>query len=122
MFSLSAIAQSQFPNSRSLVETNKRSSWVKYLPEYFSSSPGLELVTGFRLPNTNVSRKPETDDHLMALEDTLPAIAAHVALAEDRPVLDLQHALEKTLKTAIEETSKGVALQMDWYTCVGRKM
>ena len=58
----------------------------------------------------------------MALEDFLPGIAAHVARVEEREIVDIRDALETTLKSAIEEAGKGVALQMDWYTCVGRKV
>ena len=101
---------------------NSSSSWVKHLPEYFSSSSELELIAGSRLPKCHVSQKLETDNHLMALEDFLPGIAAHVARAEDREVPDVRDALDKTLKSAIEEAGNGVALQMDWYTCVGRKV
>lgn len=57
----------------------------------------------------------------MALEELLPAIAADVARVEDRAVLDVRHALEKMLKSAIEEAGKGAALKLDWFTCVGRK-
>ena len=110
------------PYFETIGRTNKRSSWVKHLREYFSSSSELELVTGFRLPDSNVSRKLETDDHLMAAEDVLLAIATHVARAEERTVLDVRDALKKLLESAIEEAGKGVALQMDWYTCVGRKL
>ncbi|KAL8794431.1 MAG: hypothetical protein Q9195_003018 [Heterodermia aff. obscurata] len=101
---------------------NKCSSWVKHLPEYFSSSSELELVAGSRLPKCSVSQKLETENHLMALEDFLPGIAVHVARVEEKVVPEIQDALDKTLKSAIEEASKGVALQMDWYTCVGRKV
>lgn len=57
----------------------------------------------------------------MALEDTLPDIARHVAQKRGVETQETMVDMQKTLQGAVEEAGKGTSLKMEWYSCVGRR-
>ncbi len=63
-------------------------------------------------------RKFETDNHLMALEETLPGMAAQI---EGASVEVVRKHMDAMLQDVVKETGRGVSLTMEWYSCVGRK-
>ncbi len=66
-------------------------------------------------------RKFETDNHLMALEETLPDMAMYVAQKEGVDVEEARRDMNALLQDAVKEAGKGVSSSMEWYSCVGRK-
>lgn len=96
------------------------SSWIKNISNAFLNA-GLDVVQATHLPVDNTTRKLETDNHLMALEDTLPDIARHVAGKSEVEFETAKQDLDGLLQRAVGETGRGVWLRMEWYSCLGRK-
>lgn len=96
------------------------SSWIKNVSNAFVNA-GLDVVQATHLPVDNTTRKLETDNHLMALEDTLPDIARHVAGKSEVGFKAAKQDLDALFQRAVEETGRGVSLRMDWYSWLGRK-
>ena len=96
------------------------SSWIKNISKAFLNA-GLDVMQATHLPVDNTTRKLETDNHLMALEDTLPDIARHVAEKSEVGFETAKQDLDALLQRAVEEMGRGVCLRMEWYSCLGRK-
>lgn len=95
------------------------SRWVSRLAEHVSSA-GFKFLSSARFKEDNFTRKLETDDHLMVLEDQLPRIADLLALKEGVPVVESRRRLEDLWDQVLDETKRGVSLTMVWYTGLAR--
>ncbi|KAL8784744.1 MAG: hypothetical protein Q9213_003775 [Squamulea squamosa] len=93
--------------------------WVRHLGDHFQNH-GLEVISGKRFTADSTTRKLETDDHLMVLEDQLPDIATFLARKEGRAFTDVKRDMEKSMAAVVHETEQGASLNMEWYSYVAR--